>query len=351
MKYVARLVISTVAAAATIAPGLAAPLGPVSLVAAQPLPARSAAVDWSVVTVPEPDWTARQRDYADLHGLGGWSWSPPVSAEAPFGGTLNTPALEGCPAIAPDGLSLYFASNRPGGAGGLDLYVAQRTGPGSPWGTPVNLAPLNTAADEFCPAPIRDGRLLFVSARPGGCGGPDIYLTRRQPDGWAAPTNLGCGVNSVGVEASPSFVPATGELYFSSSRAGGFAPDTAATGDTDIYISMAAPDGTFGPAALASRLNTADDDSRPNISCDGREIFFDSNRPGSRNVDLWTTTRITPTAPWAGARNVTALNSAAPDLRPSLSCDLTTLYFGSPRPGGEGSSDLYVAERYVGSWR
>lgn len=347
MKAVVRLVISTVAAVAAVAPGIAVPLGAATLVAGLPLPARSAAVDWSAQTVPEGEWTLRQRDYADKYGLSGWSWSPPISAEAPFGGTLNTPALEGCPAIAPDGLSLYFASNRAGGAGGLDLYVSERTGRGSAWGTPVNLAPLNTAADEFCPSPTRDGRLLFISARPGGCGGPDIYQTRRQQDGWAVPTNLGCEVNSAAGEASPSFVLGTGELYFSSARLGGFAADSAATGDTDIYISIAAADGTFGPAALAPRLNTAADDTRPNVSCDGREIFFDSTRPGSLAADLWTATRFTTSTPWSGARNVTALNSDVADTRPSLSCDYTTLYFGSPRPGGEGSSDLYVTERPV----
>ena len=104
-------------------------------------------------------------------------WSAPVNV----GPVTNSSASDQQPAISPDGLSLYFASNRLPSLGGFDMYVLQRASVANPWGPPVNLGPaLNTADDEGNPAFSRDGRLLFFqSKRPGGLGGIDVWLSRR----------------------------------------------------------------------------------------------------------------------------------------------------------------------------
>lgn len=282
-------------------------------------------------------------------------WSAPVSAELPDGSrALNTAVLEGCPSVAPDNRQLFFASNRPGGVGGIDLYVAERKQAGDPWGDPVNLGPpVNTTADEFCPTPLRDGLgLLFVSTRSGGCGGSDIYVSRERPrHGWAEPVNPGCSLNSAGNEASPFLVSAGAHavLYFSSTRGGGFASDPLGTvsSDADIYSSAVSADGSFGAPALVPMLNTAATDARPNVRRDGREIFFDSNRAGgSGGLDLWSATRESTAADWSAPENLgPKVNGPAGEARPSLSWDGTTLYFGSTRAGGEGDSDLYVTTR------
>jgi len=265
-------------------------------------------------------------------------WSAPASAESIPGAsnTLNTAALEGCPFVAQRGDVLYFASNRPGGLGGLDIWYSLRDESGG-WGDPVNFAEVNSPANELCPMAHRNGRtFLFVSARPGGCGSDDLYMTRRhETRGWAAPANLGCTVNSSANEASPSLLET--ELYFSSTRDGGLG---------DIYVSPF--DGsTFGPPALAAGLNSAQDDFRPNLRRDGLEIFFDSNRPGGLGgLDLWTSTRTTTANAWSTPTNLGAgVNSPVNDLRASLTWDGHTLYFGSLRAGGEGSQDLYVIAR------
>ena len=108
---------------------------------------------------------------------------------------LNTPSLDGCPIQSPDGRSLYMASNRPGGKGLLDIWVARRQNAQDPWGTPENLGePVNSAADDFCPTPIRGDGLFFVSreALPGACGLGDIYFTRwSRQGGWSEPQHLG----------------------------------------------------------------------------------------------------------------------------------------------------------------
>ena len=283
-------------------------------------------------------------------------WSTAVSAEA-AGATadLNTVALEGCPALSRDGRSLYFASNRAGGLGGLDIWVAQRERVGDAWDAPVNAgAAINTAADEFCPSPLRNGHgFLFVSTRAGGCGGADIYATRDHPTrGWAEPQNLGCAVNSAADEASPSLVPSDDGtvLYFSSTRPGGVTaePPTATAGDSDIYVSGQATDGSFAAPALAPGLNTRSNESRPNVRRDGLEIFFDSNRAGTfGSADIWSAARASTADSWDLPQNLgPQVNSAAPDTRPFLSWDATTLYFGSARAGSEGgSSDIYVTTR------
>ena len=265
-------------------------------------------------------------------------WSAATSAEAIPGtsGSLNTPALEGCPFVAQRGDVLYFASNRAGGQGGLDIWYSLRSESGA-WGDAVNFTEVNSPANELCPMAHRNGKtFLFVSARPGGCGGDDLYATRLHATrGWAAPVNLGCTVNSAANEASPSVLDT--ELYFSSTRLGGVG---------DIYVSPF--DGaSFGAPMLAPGLNTSQDDFRPNLRRDGLEIFFDSNRPGGiGGLDLWTSTRATTSDAWSPATNLgSGVNSAVNDLRPSLSWNGTTLYFGSVRTGGEGSQDLYVITR------
>ena len=274
--------------------------------------------------------------FAAARGFG--AWSPAIAAESIAGtsGDLNSAALEGCPFVAQRDDILYFASNRAGGLGGLDIWYARRGSDGG-WGVPVNFVEVNSPANELCPMAHRNGKtFLFVSARPGGCGGDDLYMTRLHATrGWAAPANLGCTVNSGDNEASPSLLET--ELYFSSTRAGGVG---------DIYVS--AFDGaSFGAPVLAAGLNSAQDDHRPNLRRDGLEIFFDSNRPGGiGGLDLWTSVRTTTADPWPTPTNLgSGINSSANDLRASLSWDGTTLYFGSFGLGSEGSQDLYYATR------
>ena len=124
------------------------------------------------------------------------AWSPAQKVDEIAGNSseLNTPSVDGCPIQAPDGLSLYLASNRPGGLGGLDIWVARRASTDAPFGAPENLGePINSASDDFCPTPVRGGGLFFVSRRTTAesCGLGDVYFSRfNRVHGWAAPTHL-----------------------------------------------------------------------------------------------------------------------------------------------------------------
>lgn len=292
-------------------------------------------------------------------------WSDPITMESTFPGAdgdFNTAYNDGCPMQAPDGLSFYMASNRPDGLGGQDIWISSRNSTDDPWGAPVNAgAPVNSPQNDFCPSPVRGHGLYFVSNRPTAenCGNPgnpgsaDIYFTRLNKDGWEEPQNVGCNINSAADEWSPSYFE--GEdgqsyLYFASTRPGGY---TAGGSDADIYFSL-----NYGPAQLAPGLNTAFDDHRPNVRKDGREIVFDSNRPGyvgtTANPDIWTAVRENELSDWDAPIHLDApINSDKAETRASLSWDGTQMVFGSNRTGVEGpapgttnlQADIFVSTR------
>lgn len=290
-----------------------------------------------------------------LAGLAAAAWGSAQKLDEVAGNSpeINTPALEGCPIQSPDGLSVYLASNRPGGRGGLDIWMATRASTSAPWGAPQNLGePVNSAADDFCPTPVGKGGLFFVSREPlpGACGQGDIYFTHKAGSGWAEPQRLLCapaGPNSTLDEQGPSWVDASpGELrgrkllYFSRSSATPTVPG-------EIYVSERQNGARFGPAAAVTELNNPTaNDIQPNVRADGLEVVFSSNRPGTLGAqDIWVATRATVGDPWSAPANIgTGVNTSAAETRPSLSKDGSQLLFGRT-PGPEGSGDIYVATR------
>jgi hypothetical protein len=272
-------------------------------------------------------------------------WGPGVQEAG-----INVPAVnDGCPIESPDGRSLFIASNRPGTLGGNDIWVATRPHEKAAWSDPINLgAPVNSAANDFCPTPLHGGWLLFVSERPGagtcnaGPGAGDIYITRLNPAlGWEAPRHLGCdadgtGPNFPGGEFGPSLVrTAQGTfLYFSSFGYGA---------DMDIYAARMRVDGSFETAEPVAELNTVGTaDFMPNVSANGLEIVFNSNRlaDGAQGgQDVYTATRASTADPWALPTNLGPnVNTAGNETRASLSGDGHRLHFG--RDG-----DVYVSTR------
>ena len=280
-------------------------------------------------------------------------WSDPINMESIPGTSteFNTPYGDGCPIQAPDGLSFYIASNRPGGLGGQDIWVSTRIATNAPWGAFVNVGePINSASDDFCPSPTPGKGFFFISTRPdvGSCGGADIYQTKFKDGVWQTPENLGCEINSPGTEWSPSYFQdedGHGVLYFSSNRPDGHTPGGT---DLDIYYTV-----DFGPAQLAPGVNTEFDDARPNVRHDGREIVFDSTRPGTLGgPDVWTSKRNSTSSDWDAPVHLPApINSSGSDTRASLSWDGKQLVVGSNRPGsevggnGSPSGDVWVMTR------
>ncbi|HEX7344703.1 MAG TPA: hypothetical protein VF398_10580, partial [bacterium] len=149
----------------------------------------------------------------------GSSWNPPVNLGPP----VNTPWHEGKPTVTPDGSALYFQATRPGGLGGSDIYVSYWTGSG--WGAPQNLgSSVNSNFDESTPYISYDSqRLYFQSAnRPGGPGGGDLWMSQRSGTTWGAPAALSPPVNTPALEWYCCESPDGNELYIISNRMGGY---------------------------------------------------------------------------------------------------------------------------------
>ena len=275
------------------------------------------------------------------------AWGAPSQIDTINGNSteLNTPDLDGCPIQSPDGLSLYMATNRGGGLGGIDIWIAHRASTTSPWGAPVNAgAPINSSVDDFCPTPIRGGGLFFVSRRAvtGACGGSDIFFSRNHPvNGWTNPVHFACaadgGPNGPADEQGPSYTEAGGgQLFYS--------------GGPDIFVSQQQAGWTFGPPVAVAALNGPASDIQPNVRKDGLEIVFtsnDANRAGSHgaNFDIYRATRASLADPWSTPVNLgNDINTAAQETRPSLSWSATQLLFGR-NPGPEGNNDIFVSVR------
>ena len=279
-----------------------------------------------------------------------WSdWSAPVW----LGGTINSSAEDAGPAVSKDGLAFYFYSTRAGGVGSEDIYVSYRASTNAPWGTPVNLGtPINTTANERVPAFSRDGHwMFFASNRTGGVGGLDIWSSYRLHThedfgefGWQTPKPV-VGVNSPFNEAGPSYFQddetSAAFLYFNSNKPGGL-------GSADIYVAVQQPDGSFGAVANVTSLNSPFFDARATISHDGLEVIFSSNRAtGSLlgQLDLWSATRESTSGAWSTPTSLTTLNTSEADYTPYLSADRQVLYVASERSGGLGAGDIWVSTR------
>ncbi len=274
------------------------------------------------------------------------------SAEADFtfgtptniGPPVNTSATDAGPSISADGLSLYFHSNRSGGSGVMDLWVAKRSTISDPWDTPVNLGPkVNSGTPNHSPSISADGLSLFFypySEHPGGAGGTDIWVTTQPTtDGpWSSPVNLGPSVNSSADDSTPDISADGLTLYFISFRPGGY-------GEADFWVTTRTTKNTeWGtPLHLGSTVNSSYAERQPTISTDGLALFFGSTRPGgSGSRDIWVSRRATTDDPWGEPVNLgPAVNSSAPDCHPDISGDGSTLYFVSTRPGGVGDVDIW----------
>ncbi len=148
-----------------------------------------------------------------------------------MGSDINTENWETHATISADGSTLYFVSNRPGGIGGRDIYKCVKL-PNGEWSRALNVgAGLNTPWEEDSPFLTPDGQTLyFASSGHQGMGGFDIFYSTLGADGeWSTPVNMGYPLNTV--DDDVFFVPmADGRrAYYSSAKAGGY-------GLKDIYL-------------------------------------------------------------------------------------------------------------------
>jgi outer membrane protein OmpA-like peptidoglycan-associated protein/tetratricopeptide (TPR) repeat protein len=133
----------------------------------------------------------------------------------------------GHPALSADGQTLYFVSDMPGGLGGTDIWMCKREG--EKWGPPSNLGKtVNTSENEMFPSMRSDGVLYFASNGHPGYGALDIFKTKNENGTWTAPENLYAPINASFDDFAIAFAPGDKNGFFSSNRPEG-------VGSDDIY--------------------------------------------------------------------------------------------------------------------
>ncbi len=194
-------------------------------------------------------------------------WQPPQNVGKP----INTEFHEACISLSADGKQLFLFREENGG----DIYMSTQDAAGK-WTEPKPIeGKINSKYYEPSMSISQDGKFLFfVSNRPGGTGGLDIYLSQLDSKGkWGEPTNLGGVINTTFNEESPFFDQSTGTLYFSSAGHKGM-------GGYDIFKSdYDSTNGQWGaPENLGYPVNTSDDDLYYQVAMGGEHGYCSSVR-------------------------------------------------------------------------
>ncbi len=201
--------------------------------------------------------------YRDDNGVGniyesrivGENWTDPVK----MGGGINTENWENHIAVSVDGEKAYFVSDRPKGLGGRDIYRVRKL-PTGEWSKAQNLGPnINTPYDEDAVFISPDGNTLYFSSEGhNSMGGFDIFYSEyeEENDAWGPPVNIGYPINTV--DDDVFFVTSADQrrAYFSSIREGGF-------GEKDIYIVRLPGERDIRLALLLGKILTSDNKEIP----------------------------------------------------------------------------------------
>lgn len=205
--------------------------------------------------------------HVSRRGTGGWG-APEAAA---FSGQHD----DGDVSISPDGRFLLFTSTRPDRGGARsdpDILMMSRS-PEGRWGAPERLpAPVNSRAREMSPVLTANGRLYFVSDREGGLGQGDIYVADFDGDELSEPVNLGPAINTREGEWNLTVDPQERFLIFEASRR---PENRSASGD--LWISHRR-DRHWAAAVPLAAINTEGSDLAPSISPDGHTLYYTSTR-------------------------------------------------------------------------
>ncbi len=326
----------------------------------------------------------------------------PKIKDVNFYGPLNTQNVEYNPIISPTGRYLVFQSNRPGGEGGMDIWVSENKSfpdrmKTPEWEAPKNFRELNTPNFEGMFSVLFDEsekpyELYFTSSRyddprdtkknRSGYDGLNIYYTKinHRTGLWSIPEHLN-EINSNFEDKMPAISPDGCTMVFSSNRPGGF-------GGYDLWISKRNPitkpntaikeldktslvcrDGIWQkPISLGNLLNSPDDEISPSFHWDGNRIYFSSNRNDNHKkfsfhfseYDLVNNKFLKPVLlgePFNTKRELSGDSTGFPFDTPSdystyslweesdnegisVTFDDLWFYFASNRPGGQGQFDI-----------
>ena len=268
-------------------------------------------------------------EYENTHPAAGYVFAPHN-----LGDSINTPALEYFPSFTIDGTKMIFTRRLNSDE---DFYESDRVN--GKWSNARLLGgKINTNYNEAGQTISQDGQLLIYTGcnYPEGEGSCDLYFALKTISGWSEPQNMGRVVNTEFWESSPSLSPDKKDLYFASSRPGGY-------GGTDIWISQRLPNGKWSsPENAGPSVNTSGDETCPFIHADNQSLFFASNgQKGYGMTDLFVSKK-SVNGSWAPAENLGyPINTIDDEGSLVIASDGVTAYYASDKSDGKGGLDIY----------
>lgn len=282
---------------------------------------------------------AHEDIYESVRQSGTWSDPRPLTE-------LNSKGNESISGLSADGrvMTVTYCGNAVPSRdathiGSCDLYISLRIG--EKWSRLINMGrPVNTGNYEPDAALTADGRTMYIASdRAGGYGGIDLWVSYLNEDGtWTTPANLGPEINTPEDERGP-FLHTNGEtLYFSSDGHPGF-------GGRDMYYAILQPDGKWSkPVNLGYPINTHRDEDGLYINADGKNGFFHVRKEDGR--DYLATFELPKSA---ASRNATWVKGIIRDQQSGqpLIADVTLIDLLLKKPVSKVKSDEVTGEYLI----
>jgi hypothetical protein len=269
---------------------------------------------------------------SDSRSCAGVPFGPPVLVPE-----VSSPGQEWSPTLSNDLLTLYFSSDRPGGAGGFDIWMAQRASPTAPFDPPTNLTGLNTASNEGGASISQNDLRLYLQSDMAGPRG--LYVSGR-----ASPTDaFGPGIYldiPISDAASPDVTADERTLYFGSTDPGGM-------GDLDVWAVTRQGGGVDWEApANVTAVNTPGYDHAPSIDGSGLTLYLEGDRVDTVAMDVLVASRDDVAEPFrTPVIDPVASVLGTGEYDPDISYDGTTLVMALHRSDGIGLTDVWIASR------
>lgn len=251
----------------------------------------------------------------------------------PIEGDINSKLMEYEPCFTIDENKLYFTRND---LRKENIFVAEKDR-NQIYKNPQKLVFLNPLSNEGSSSISMDGKLMVMTfCQLGVRNGCNIYISKFTTHGWSQPESIGYEVNSDYWDSQPALSPDNQQLYFVSNRPGGF-------GGKDLYVASLLTNGQYGKVKnLGNAINTYADEQMPYIHADNETFYFTSNGwQGYGGDDLFMSKKIDDTTFTTPMNVGYPINTIDNETRIYVARDGHIAYYASQRENSKGNLDIY----------